>query len=257
MRLLPNAEWLVELNPETMPRVLVNEAYHARVSAGIGREGRTLPRREPVQRQLAGEIAAAAGEHHPEGRRPRSCVSKRGIFPRRRRPSPPADACATSRSRWKCTRARSAGVTANKYMATPRGVFELKYFFTTAIQRRAWRREPQRRGRAASHSRPGRRGGPRGRSVGRRYCVSSATGRRRHRAPDRGQIPRSVAHPQLSAAQTGESRAGRVALGPDGGGATNGPNSTSRGESDADHGFGQASRTVGRVYARAWPSSST
>ena len=27
-------------------------------------------------------------------------------------------------------------VTANKYIATPRGTFELKYFFTTAIQER-------------------------------------------------------------------------------------------------------------------------
>ena len=27
-------------------------------------------------------------------------------------------------------------VTANKYIATPRGIFELKYFFTTAIARR-------------------------------------------------------------------------------------------------------------------------
>ena len=33
MRALPDGEWLLELNPETMPRVLVNEAYHARVIA--------------------------------------------------------------------------------------------------------------------------------------------------------------------------------------------------------------------------------
>ena len=47
-------------------------------------------------------------------------------------------------------------VTANKYIATPRGTFELKYFFTTAI---AWyrRREPQRRGGAPSHPRHDRR----------------------------------------------------------------------------------------------------
>ena len=41
MRALPDGEWYIELNPETMPRVLVNEHYHARVSAKAGREERS------------------------------------------------------------------------------------------------------------------------------------------------------------------------------------------------------------------------
>ena len=48
-------------------------------------------------------------------------------------------------------------VTANKYIATPRGTFELKYFFTTAIAGTGWR-EPQRRSGAPSHPRPDRGG---------------------------------------------------------------------------------------------------
>ena len=42
MRATPDGEWILELNPDTMPRVLVNEAYHARVSARAGRETKTF-----------------------------------------------------------------------------------------------------------------------------------------------------------------------------------------------------------------------
>ena len=42
-------------------------------------------------------------------------------------------------------------VTANKYIATPRGTFELKYFFTTAIAGTERRRRAQRRGGAPPH----------------------------------------------------------------------------------------------------------
>ena len=32
MRMLPDGSWIIELNPETMPRVLVNQGFYARVS---------------------------------------------------------------------------------------------------------------------------------------------------------------------------------------------------------------------------------
>ena len=44
-------------------------------------------------------------------------------------------------------------VTSNKYMATPRGLFELKYFFTSADRRDRRRRRAFLRGRAPSHPR--------------------------------------------------------------------------------------------------------
>ncbi len=131
MRLLPNSEWLVELNPETMPRVLVNEAYHARVSARIGREGRTFLGENLSNanwlvkslQQRANTILKVASEivRQQEG------FFQGGVG--HLRPLTLRDV-ALSVEMHESTVSR---VTANKYMATPRGVFELKYFFTTAI----------------------------------------------------------------------------------------------------------------------------
>ena len=86
-------------------------------------------------------------------------------------------------------------VTANKYIATPRGTFELKYFFTTAIAGTHG---------GESHSAEAVRHRIRGMIDGgarRTACcptmrsLSAAAGRRGHRPPDRGQIPRGAAHP--------------------------------------------------------------
>ncbi len=131
MRALPNGEWLLELNPETMPRVLVNEAYHARVSARAGREERSflgenlssanwlvkslqqrantiLKVAAEVVRQQSGFFSGGVGHLRP--------LILRDV----------AGAVEMHES-------TVSRVTANKYIATPRGVFELKYFFTTAI----------------------------------------------------------------------------------------------------------------------------
>ena len=97
-------------------------------------------------------------------------------------------------------------VTANKYIATPRGIFELKYFFTTAIAGTGGESHSAEAVRQP-HPRPGRRRRPASDVLSDdAIVVSSATGRRGHRPPDRGQIPGSAAHPQLGAAQAGESR---------------------------------------------------
>ncbi|MBV8912729.1 MAG: RNA polymerase factor sigma-54 [Acetobacteraceae bacterium] len=131
MRALPNGEWLLELNPDTMPRVLVNEAYHARVSARAGREERSflgenlssanwlvkslqqrantiLKVASEIVRQQDGFFRAGVGHLRP--------LILRDV----------AGAVEMHES-------TVSRVTANKYIATPRGVFELKYFFTTAI----------------------------------------------------------------------------------------------------------------------------
>ena len=170
-----------------MPRVLVNEAYHARVSARVGREersflGENLSNANWLVKSLqqrANTILKVAAEivRQQDGFFRGGVGHLRPLILRDMAMAVEMHESTVSR------------VTANKYIATPRGMFELKYFFTTAIGAVAWRREPQRRGGAAPHPRPGRRRRPGRRAVRRRDRGSSATGRRGHRPPDRGQIP--------------------------------------------------------------------
>ena len=95
-------------------------------------------------------------------------------------------------------------VTANKYMATPRGIFELKYFFTSADRCRRRRRGAFRRSGAPSHPSTDRRRNRGRRAVRRYHCGKAARRRHRHRAPYGRQIPRSHAHPVLGAAPARE-----------------------------------------------------
>lgn len=131
MRALPDGEWLLELNPDTMPRVLVNEAYHARVSARAGREARSFLGENLSSanwlvkslQQRANTILKVAAEVV----RQQNGFFRGGVGHLRplilREVAAAVDMHESTVSR----------VTANKYIATPRGVFELKYFFTTAI----------------------------------------------------------------------------------------------------------------------------
>ena len=131
LRALPNGEWFLELNPDTMPRVLVNEAFHARVSVGAARETRTFLGENLSSanwlvkslQQRANTILKVAAEIV----RQQDAFFRRGVG--HLRPLILRD-IAGAVEMHESTVSR---VTANKYMATPRGVFELKYFFTTAI----------------------------------------------------------------------------------------------------------------------------
>ncbi|WBV43370.1 RNA polymerase factor sigma-54 [Pseudoroseomonas cervicalis] len=124
-------DWLLELNPETLPRVLVNRGFHARALVSATREERAFLS-EKFQaanwlvkslEQRAGTILKVAAEivrrqdgffrHGVEHLRP---LILRDV----------AEAVEMHES-------TVSRVTANKYIATPRGLFELKYFFTTAI----------------------------------------------------------------------------------------------------------------------------
>jgi RNA polymerase sigma-54 factor len=128
----PDGAWLVELNHETLPRVLVNNQYLAQVSRGTAREEektyltechsnatwlvRSLDQRAKTILKVAREIV-----------RQQDAFLIRGI--QHLRPlnlKTVADAIAMHES-------TVSRVTSNKYVATPRGIFELKYFFTTAI----------------------------------------------------------------------------------------------------------------------------
>jgi RNA polymerase sigma-54 factor len=131
MRAAPDGEWILELNPDTMPRVLVNEAYHARVSARAGREVKTFLSENLSNanwlvkslQQRANTILKVAAEIV----RQQDAFFRQGVG--HLRPLILRDVAGAVEMH----ESTVSRVTANKYIATPRGVFELKYFFTTAI----------------------------------------------------------------------------------------------------------------------------
>ncbi len=125
------SEWLLELNPETMPRVLVNQGFHARVMTHAKREDRlflgeqlssanwlvkSLQQRAQTILKVSAEIVRRQDGFFRHGVAHLRPLILRDI----------ADAVEMHES-------TVSRVTANKYIATPRGTFELKYFFTTAI----------------------------------------------------------------------------------------------------------------------------
>jgi RNA polymerase sigma-54 factor len=131
MRAGVDGDWLLELNPETMPRVLVNQSFYARVAPLAAREDRSfmterlqtanwlvksLQQRAQTILKVASEIVRQQDAFFRHGVAHLRPLILRDI----------ADAVEMHES-------TVSRVTANKYIATPRGTFELKYFFTTAI----------------------------------------------------------------------------------------------------------------------------
>ncbi|TQF76588.1 RNA polymerase factor sigma-54 [Elioraea sp. Yellowstone] len=132
MRRAEDGGWIVELNPETLPRVLANGAYYARVAAGAkSREERvfiaehwanatwlvkSLAQRASTILKVASEIVRQQDAFFRHGITHLKPLILRDI--------------ATAVELHESTVSR---VTANKYIATPRGTLELKFFFTTAI----------------------------------------------------------------------------------------------------------------------------
>ena len=61
-----DGSWMVELNNDTLPRVLVNRSYYTTVSKTRAlRAGPGYLRRLPAERQLAGQEPRPAGAHDP------------------------------------------------------------------------------------------------------------------------------------------------------------------------------------------------
>ncbi len=132
VRPAPSGAWLVELNSDTLPKVLVNQSYYSEVSATARRDTektylaeclqsatwlvRALDQRARTILKVSNEIVRqqdAFFAHGVEHLRPLNLKT-----------------VAEAISMHESTVSR---VTANKYMATSRGIFELKYFFTSAI----------------------------------------------------------------------------------------------------------------------------
>ena len=137
MRALPNGEWLLELNPDTMPRVLVNERYHARIISQVGAQPGALRETKTYLsehlssanwlvkslQQRANTILKVAAEIV----RQQDAFFRQGVG--HLRPLILRDVAGAVEMH----ESTVSRVTANKYVATPRGIYELKYFFTTAI----------------------------------------------------------------------------------------------------------------------------
>ena len=133
VRETPDGGWAVELNSATLPRVLVNHRYAREIaSAGAGDAGarefvsecrdnaswlvKSLDQRAKTILKVSTEIVRHQDEfflHGVDRLRPLKLAQI-------------ADAIGMNES-------TVSRVTTNKFMATPRGTFELKYFFTTAI----------------------------------------------------------------------------------------------------------------------------
>jgi len=127
-----NSGWRVELNAEALPRVLVNESYAAVIKRGAGRDEdrqyistqlqsahwltKSLEQRARTILNVASEIVRRQDAFLVEG------VS--GLRPLNLKTV--ADAIGVHES----TVSRA---TSNKYVATPRGLFEMKYFFTASL----------------------------------------------------------------------------------------------------------------------------
>jgi RNA polymerase sigma-54 factor len=128
----PDGAWLVELNSETLPRFLMNSQYYATVSRRSLNQAdrlylgechananwllRSLDQRARTILAVAREIVRQQDGFLIHGVKALRPLNLKAI----------ADAISMHES-------TVSRVTSNKYIATPRGTFEMKYFFTAAI----------------------------------------------------------------------------------------------------------------------------
>jgi RNA polymerase sigma-54 factor len=134
LRAQPGGGWHVELNNDTLPRVLANDQYYAKVQASAHNKAEKDYVNEHWQKanwlvkalhQRATTILKVAAEIV----RQQDAFFVNGV--QRLRPLVLRDIAAAVEMH----ESTISRVTQNKYIATPRGLFELKYFFTTALAR--------------------------------------------------------------------------------------------------------------------------
>jgi RNA polymerase sigma-54 factor len=128
----PDGGWHVELNSDTLPRVLVNQVYYSKLSKTVSKGDdksyfsdclqnatwlvRALDQRARTILKVATEIVRQQDGFFTHGVAHLRPLNLKAV----------ADAIQMHES-------TVSRVTANKYMATNRGIFELKYFFTASI----------------------------------------------------------------------------------------------------------------------------
>jgi RNA polymerase sigma-54 factor len=125
------SDWMLEINPETMPRLLIRRGFHARMAASASRETKSF-----LSEQLQGAtwlVKALESRAHTILRVSAEIVRRQDGFFRHGishlRPLTLRDIAAEV----ELHESTVSRVTSNKSIATPRGIFELKFFFTTAL----------------------------------------------------------------------------------------------------------------------------
>jgi RNA polymerase sigma-54 factor len=132
VRVSPEGGWLIELNSDTLPKVLVNQSYYAEVSKTAKNDGEKSYLTECLQTatwlmRALDQRAKTILKVSTEIVRQQDAFFAHGVqFLRPLNLKTVADAISMHES-------TVSRVTANKYMATSRGIFELKYFFTSSI----------------------------------------------------------------------------------------------------------------------------
>lgn len=134
----PNAfgSWTVELNSDNLPRVLINQRYMAEVSRSLGEGQAAAAAREYLseQHQNASWLIRSIDQRARTILKVSTEIVRQqdGFFAYGVQALRPLNlkTVADAIDMHESTVSR---VTANKYMATPRGVFEMKFFFTSAI----------------------------------------------------------------------------------------------------------------------------
>src|SRR5215212_8567366 len=132
VRPAPDGSWIVELNSGTLPRVLMNQSYYAKVSRTLSKDAdkafiteclqtanwltRSLEQRAKTILKVASEIVRQQDGFFANGVAHLRPLNLKTI----------ADAIGMHES-------TVSRVTSNKAIGTNRGTFEMKYFFTAAI----------------------------------------------------------------------------------------------------------------------------
>jgi RNA polymerase sigma-54 factor len=127
-----DGSWAIDLNPETLPKVLVNHTYHAELTAAVktpdGKEfiaecmgnaswlTKSLDQRAQTILKVATEIVKQQDMFFAEGVEHLRPLNLKTV----------ADSIKMHES-------TISRVTANKYLMCDRGIFELKYFFSSSI----------------------------------------------------------------------------------------------------------------------------
>ena len=125
--------YAVELNSATLPRLLVNRRYYQELktrAAGQGVEG--LAERVPDQRQLAGQSARPAGADDRQGGVARSSSASRASSNAASAALKPLTLREVGEA-IEMHESTVSRVTSNKYVLCDRGLFELKYFFSSGV----------------------------------------------------------------------------------------------------------------------------
>ena len=132
VRQAADGTWQVELNSDTLPKILINQRYYTQVSKTTHKDTdktyladclqtatwlvRALDQRAKTILKVSSEIVRQQDAFFAHGVQYLRPLNLKTV----------ADAISMHES-------TVSRVTANKYMATSRGIFELKYFFTSSI----------------------------------------------------------------------------------------------------------------------------